>query len=126
MHKNNHFLTSVRNAFNGIKIFILTEKNVKFHLLATILVILVASFLRLPLINWLFLALAISLVWIAELFNSSLEYLFDFVQPEIDPRVKMGKDMSAAAVLLSAIFSLIVGILILGPPIIQALLDTSG
>ncbi len=125
MHKNNHFLISVRNAVNGIKTCILTEKNAKFHLLATILVILVASFLRLPLINWLFLALAISLVWIAELFNSSIEYLFDLIQPEIDPLVKMGKDLSAAAVLLSAIFSLIVGILILGPPILQALLDTS-
>lgn len=125
MHKNNHILTSVRNAFNGIKICILTEKNAKFHVLATILVILVASFLRLPLINWLFLALAISLVWIAELFNSSLEYLFDLIQPEIDPRVKIGKDLSAAAVLLSSIFSVIVGILILGPPILQALLATS-
>jgi len=41
--------------------------------------------------------------------------MFDLIQPEIDPKVKIGKDISAGAVLLSSILSVIIGLLILGP-----------
>lgn len=123
MYKNKRFITSFNNALNGLKTCVVYEKNARFHLIATIIVLSVATLLRLSKIDWLFLFLAISLVWISELINSSVESLFDLLQPEIDPRVKIGKDLSAAAVLISALFSVIVGILTLGPPIFQKLTE---
>lgn len=117
MYKNKNFIVSLLQAFNGLKSCIRTEKNAKFHLAATIIIILLASFLSLKVVDWLLILLAISLVWISELFNTAIEYLFDVSQPEIDPRVKYAKDISAAAVLVAAVFSIVVGILILGPPL---------
>lgn len=123
MYKNKRFITSFNNALNGLKTCVVNEKNARFHLIATIIVLSVATLLRLSKIDWLFLFLSIILVWISELINSSFESLFDLLQPEIDPRVKIGKDLSAAAVLISALFSVIVGILTLGPPIFQKLTE---
>ncbi len=122
MHKNEAITISIANALNGLKILLTTENNAKIHLLATIIVVILAAILQLSLINWLFLLLAIFLVWITEAINTSLEYLFDLIQPDLDPKVKIGKDISAGAVLLSSIFSVIIGITILGPPIISGLI----
>lgn len=121
MHKNDSIFLSFFNALIGLRQCIRSEKNAKFHLIATLFVILTASLLHLSLMNWLFLLLAISLVWITELFNTAIEYLFDFLEPEIDPRVKFAKDISSAAVLIASLFSFIVGILIIVPPIIDLL-----
>lgn len=121
MHKNGGFLSSLQNALNGLKSCVCSEKNAKVHLVATILVIVTASILHLSLMNWLFVLLAISMVWITELFNTAIEFMFDVSKPEIDPRVKYAKDISSAAVLVAALFSLIVGIIILFPPILQIL-----
>lgn len=119
MHKNGNFYSSLINAFNGLKHCVVSEKNARFHLLATLLVVVVGSVLHLSITDWLFLLLAISMVWIAELFNTAMEFLFDIVNPELNPKVKFAKDMSAAAVLIAALFSLVVGCLILIPPIYQ-------
>jgi|AMWB02.1.fsa_nt_gi diacylglycerol kinase len=121
MHKNNSFPSSLRNAFNGLISLVRHEKNARYHLAATFLVILLASFLHLSIVDWALLLGVIFLVWIAELFNTTLEYLYDFVKPDFDPIVKMGKDMSAAAVLLTAALSVIVGLLILGPALLRVL-----
>ena len=121
MHKNNSFPSSLRNAINGLISLVKHEKNPRYHLAATVLVVLVAAFLQLSIVEWVLLLVVIFLVWIAELFNTTFEYLYDLVKPEYDPLVKMGKDMSAAAVLLTAALSVIVGLLILGPALLRAL-----
>jgi len=115
MHKNKAILKSIQNAFSGIGSLIKSENNSKIHLTATILVLVLAIFLNLPIIHWVFLIFAIFIVWITEAINTSIEYMFDLIQPEIDPKVKIGKDISAGAVLLSSILSVIIGLLILGP-----------
>lgn len=117
MHKNGSIVNSFKNAFYGLFSLLKTENNAKIHLIATITVLLISSFLPLSVFEWIFIMLAIFLVWIAELFNTSLEYLFNLVEPNTNPVVKTGKDMSAAAVLLTALFSVIVGVLILLPEI---------
>jgi diacylglycerol kinase len=119
VHKNDGIFPSVRNAFSGLKKCITSENNAIFHLVVTIFVIAAGLLFRLSLIHWLFLLLAISLVWITELFNTAIEFLFDVSQPKIDHRVKYAKAISAGAVLIAALFSLIVGILILVPPFIK-------
>ena len=119
MHKNKAILKSIQNAFSGIGSLIKSENNSKIHLTATILVLVLAIFLNLPIIHWVFLIFATFIVWITEAINTSIEYMFDLIQPEIDPKVKIGKDISAGAVLLSSILSVIIGLLILGPPLIN-------
>jgi diacylglycerol kinase len=61
------------------------------------------------------------LVWITESFNTVYERVFDLVDPTINPLIKIGKDVSAAAVLISAVISIIVGILVFLPRILSLL-----
>lgn len=121
MHKNESFLLSLKHAFNGIMYVLKNENNSRFHLVATILVIILAVFLNLSRIEWVFLILVIFLVWFAEILNTALEKMYDIIEPNINPKVKIGKDLSAAAVLATAILSVIVGVLILGPKLLSVL-----
>lgn len=118
MQKNTSFKQSLINALSGLKLLIEQERNSRFHLIATILVIFVSTLLRLNSIEWLFIILAIFLVWITEAVNTSLEKLFNLVEPTTNAMVKVGKDMAAGAVLLSAILSILIGLFVLGPPIL--------
>lgn len=123
MRKNNSFAQSLSHALSGLIILPKYERNSRFHLLATALVILVSILVHISLIEWTLIILVIFSVWIAEAFNTSLEQVFDVVEPRENKLVKAGKDISAGAVLLTAILSVIVGIIILGPPIIKILLS---
>lgn len=120
MKKNKSFGESLSHAFSGLIDLLKKERNARFHLLATILVLVVSALVRLNMVEWLFIILAIFCVWIAEAFNTSLEKLFDLVEPDENNLVKTGKDLSAAAVLLTAIMSIVIGILVLGPPLYGA------
>ncbi|HVM72778.1 MAG TPA: diacylglycerol kinase family protein, partial [Anaerolineales bacterium] len=70
---------------------------------------------------WAVLFLTIALVWISEFINTALEAVVDLASPELHPLAKVGKDVGAAAVLLAAITSVLVGLLILGPPLLEKL-----
>ncbi len=123
MNKNKTFKQSLSYAISGITRLLRSERNARFHLAATIMMILVATFVHISLIEWLFIILAIFMVWIAETFNTALEQVFDLVEPGENGLVKAGKDISAGAVLLTAILSAIIGLIILGPPILRYLLS---
>jgi diacylglycerol kinase len=112
---------SIGHALDGLLYVVRTQNNARFHLLVTILVILVSLWFRLSNIEWCFIVIAITLVWVSECFNTALEKLFDLVDPNPHPLIKAGKDSSAAAVLISAILSVVIGILILGPHLITKL-----
>ena len=66
-------------------------------------------------IEWAALALTIGLVWMAECFNTALEAVVDLASPGLHPLAKISKDVGAAAVLVAAITSIVIGLLILGP-----------
>lgn len=100
-------------AFQGILFIIKNEKNTWIHLLATIVAIFLIFFLKLNYIEGLFFLSAIFLVWIAEIFNSAIEYILDFMHPEKNSKIKIIKDISAAGVLLSAIYALAVAIIVI-------------
>jgi diacylglycerol kinase len=85
--------------------------------MATVCVIALGAWLSLSRIEWAILALAMGLVWIAEFFNTALEAVVDLASPDIHPLAKVSKDVGAAAVLIAAITSVVVGLLILGPPL---------
>lgn len=110
---------SIKYAFEGLIHVVKSQNNARFHLLATIIVLGLSIWLKLDALEWCLILVAISLVWIAECFNTTLESFFDLVNPEPHPLVKHGKDSGAAAVLIAAFLSVALGFIILGPPLIQ-------
>lgn len=94
-----------------------TQRNTWVHASISIAVIVVCFWLHISTLEWALIVLTIALVWAAEFFNTSLEVLTDLVHPEQHPLVKISKDVSAAAVLITAGTSIIIGLIIIGPPL---------
>jgi diacylglycerol kinase len=113
---------SFRNAFRGWWYVIHTQRNAWIHAAISTLTILMAFWLHLVLMEWAILLLTIALVWTAEFINTALEAVVDLASPELHPLAKVGKDVGAAAVLIASLISVLVGLLIMGPPLWQRLL----
>jgi diacylglycerol kinase len=106
-----------KHAFSGWYFVIKTQENAWLHSIATVLVVLLAAWLGLPPRDWAVLLLSIAMVWTAEFINTSLEAVVDLASPEKHPLAKAGKDVGAAAVLIAALSSVVIGLLVLGPPL---------
>jgi diacylglycerol kinase len=104
------FIRSIGFALEGIVSLIKSENNARIHLLATFFVIIVGFFFQINSNDWLWIGLAITLVWLAEAFNTALETLADFVSPEKQLLIKKVKDIAAAGVLIAAGFALFVAL----------------
>jgi len=116
----NFFISRIHSfghAFRGWWYVIRTQQNAWIHALITSAVIVLAVWLRLPARDWAVLFLAIAMVWLAEFLNTALEAVVDLASPRQHPLAKVGKDVGAAAVLIAALTSILVGLLILGPPL---------
>lgn len=109
MSKTHSTIKSFGYAFHGIKTAVKNEPNIRIHLTIGSLAILLGFILRLTSTEWIILFFTIAFVLILELVNTSLEALVDIVSPELQPKAKVAKDVVAAAVLVSAILSLIIG-----------------
>jgi diacylglycerol kinase (ATP) len=109
---------SFKHAFAGWWFVISTQKNSWVHMLATICVITLSLWLKLPARDWAVLFVVIGMVWIAEFLNTALEAVVDLASPSHHPLAKVGKDVGAAAVLIAALVSVISGLLIMGPPLL--------
>ena len=114
-------ITSFSHAFRGWGYVLRTQKNAWIHATATTAVVLMGLWLALPARDWATLVLTIALVWSAEFFNTSIEAVVDLASPVHHPLAKVGKDVGAAAVLIAASAAVLVGLLILGPPLWQKL-----
>lgn len=73
-------------------------------------------------LEWLGMVLAIVAVWTAEALNTAFEFLCDVASPEFHPLVEKAKDVAASAVLICSIGAVVAGLLVLGPPLLRALL----
>jgi diacylglycerol kinase len=111
-------LQSFRYAFAGLWQALHTQRNARIHLLATVAVTAMGLWLRLDAVRWAVLVLTISLVFFAEMVNTVVEAIVDLVTPEYHPLAKVAKDVSAGAVLVTAMAAVVVGLLILGPPLL--------
>ena len=114
---------AIRHALEGWWYVLRTQRNAWVHASISIAVIVVCVWLGLQTQDWAIIILTIALVWAAEFFNTSLEVLADVVQPNDHPLVKISKDVSAAAVLITAGISIIIGVLIIGPPLWSKLIS---
>jgi diacylglycerol kinase len=108
---------SFGHAFRGWWYVIRTQRNAWIHAVISTAVILTAFWVHLDLQDWAILLLTIVLVWTAEFINTALEAVVDLASPEQHPLAKVGKDVGAAAVLIAALTSILVGLLVLGPPL---------
>ena len=95
-------IQSFRHAFIGWWYVIRTQQNAWIHALATISVIVLASWLKLPIRDWAVLAITIAIVWTAEFLNTALEIVVDLASPDLHPLARAGKDVGAAGVLIAA------------------------
>jgi diacylglycerol kinase (ATP) len=112
-------MLSFKYAFAGIAVMVRSQHNAWIHLLATVIVCIMALLLRLSIPEWCIIILAMMAVWTAEALNTAFEFLADAASPDYSPLVARAKDVAAAAVLLSAIGSAIIGIFIFLPRIIR-------
>ena len=109
---------SFQNAFSGLLYVIRTQKNAWIHAIATATVLLTALWLKIPRMEFSILILTVTTVWAAEFINTALEAVVDLSSPKIHPLAKVGKDVGAASVLIAALSSIVIGLVILGPPLL--------
>ncbi len=108
-------------AFQGWFYVLRTQRNAWIHSIASLVVLALGFWLGLSRSEWALIILTIAIVWIAEFTNTALETLVDMTEPDMHPLAKVSKDVSAAAVLVGACAAVVVGFLILGPPLWQRL-----
>ena len=114
-------ILSFRYAFEGWSYVFKTQHNAWIHGAATIAVLILAFWLDISPLEWSVLVLTIALVWTAEFVNTAFEVVVDLISPDHHPLAKRAKDIAAGAVLVSACAAVIIGVLILGPPLWQRL-----
>ncbi len=107
-------LASFGYAWRGLIQVCKTERNMKIHLAAGVIVLILSGFFRLSWQEFLFVVLAIALVLMAEAFNTAIETVVDLVSPDYHRLAGKAKDAAAGAVLAAAIFSVVVGIVVFG------------
>jgi diacylglycerol kinase len=106
-------------ALKGILYAFKTQHNTWIHIIVMVLVITAGFIFRLNLMEWGLIVFAIGIVLVSELINTAIESLVDFVSPNYDKNVGLIKDVAAGAVLISAIISVVIGLIIFLPKIIR-------
>jgi undecaprenol kinase len=104
-------------AFQGIRIAFIQEKNIRFHLVFSLFVIIFSSLLSLNKTEWIFILFAIGGMISLEMINSAIERVVDLVTEQYHPLAKQAKDIAAGAVLIYAILSVLIGLIIFIPKI---------
>lgn len=112
-------IRSVRFALEGIFLVLKGQHNAWIHFAATGLVVFAGLIFGITAAQWAIVILAIVIVWVAEALNTAFELLCDVTNPEFHPVVKKAKDVSAGAVLISAVGALIVGLIVFTPYILN-------
>lgn len=117
--KNKKLLNSFKYAFEGVISAFKSERNMKIHVSVLVLVVIFGIFLKLKTWEWVVLVSWFSMVIGGELFNTAIEIVVDLAMPDINEFAKRAKDISAGGVLVFAIGSVIVGLIIFLPKIIN-------
>ena len=112
-------IRSFADAIRGIRLVVVSQHNAWIHLVASVLVLAAAVLLEIDLQGWLWIVAAIVSVWVAEAVNTAIEVLADVVSPGMHPEIRKAKDIAAGAVLLTAVGAVVIGVLILGPPLLK-------
>jgi diacylglycerol kinase (ATP) len=95
-------------AIKGVYVFFKDDRNAIIHLFAAIVVIVAGILFKITTEEWLWISLSIALVFITEMINTSIELLCDLVMPNQNEKAGKLKDLAAGAVLIAALFALVV------------------
>jgi diacylglycerol kinase len=109
------FLAGFGYAFAGLWYALRTQRNMWVHITIAILAILLGIVLRISAVEFAMIFVAITGVFIAEMFNTVFELCVDLASPEYHPLAKIAKDVAAGAVLLSAMLAVVIGLFVFGP-----------
>lgn len=109
------FYKSFSYAFAGIANALRYEKNMRFHLFSSIVILIISYFFSITKTEWLFILVAIGGMFALELANTAIERAVDLVTEEYHPLAKQAKDLAAGAVLVYATLSVAIGIIIFLP-----------
>ncbi len=104
-------------ALNGLKIVLTTQQNFRIHMVAACIVVTAGFVSGLSATEWCIITTTIFLVLAMEAVNTAIEKLVDFVSPAFHAQAGAVKDISAGAVLLTAVGAVITGIVIFLPRI---------
>jgi diacylglycerol kinase len=113
-------------AFSGWWYVIRTQRNAWIHAMFSVAAVAVSLWLGLKPLEWAMIVFAIALVWFAEFLNTALEAVVDLASPQQHYLARVGKDVGAAAVLIAAGASIIIGLLVLGPPLYDRMIHLFG
>ena len=108
-------LKSFVYAFSGLRYVVKSQHNMWIHLCAAIAIVIAAVAFHITKQDWLWLIVAMVIVFLAEIFNTAFEFLCDVVSEKFNPAVEKAKDIAAAAVLVAAGGAIIIGVMIFWP-----------
>ncbi len=111
-------IKSLGYAVSGWLYMLRHQKNTRIQAVASIIIFILAGWLGIGFIEWAILILTITMVWMAEFINAAVEATVNLSTTEYHPMAKVAKDVASAAVLLGAVASVLIGLLILGPPLL--------
>jgi diacylglycerol kinase len=109
------FLQSFRYAFKGLFAAVQSERNMKIHLLAVVIVVFAGFYFKITSTEWVLVLLCMALVIAFELINTAIEKLLNKLHPEFDETIGSAKDIAAGAVLFSSIIAVIIGAIVFVP-----------
>ena len=115
------FIKSFYYALSGIAYAIKTQRNMKIHTLALVVVLAVGFWVELSRLEWAIVLIMAGIVIICEMLNTAIEALVDLETKEYHSLAKIAKDVAAGAVLIASILSVVVGLLIFVPKILDKL-----
>ncbi len=121
--KNKNLFESFRTAFQGIWYTFVNERNMKIHLATAAIVILLSIWLKVGKLEMTVLFLTIAMVICFELINTAMEVMVNIIVDVYHPKAKIIKDVSAGAVFVSAIFSIAIGVIILGDKLLNKVIS---
>jgi diacylglycerol kinase (ATP) len=104
---------SFEHAYRGMIYAVRTQRNMRFHVIVAVLVLVASLLVGVRKLELAVLVLTILLVFVTELFNTAMEFVVDLATREYHPLAKLAKDVSAGAVLVSSVGALLVGYLVL-------------
>ncbi len=119
-------IASLRYALAGWLYMLRYQKNIRIQTVATILVFALGLWLALPPISWAILVLIITINWMAEFTNAAIEAAVNVASPGIHPMARVAKDVAAATTLLAAVAAVIIGALVMLPPLLERLAPLIG
>jgi diacylglycerol kinase len=114
-------LRSLGYAVAGWLYMLRWQKNVRIQVIASVAALVLALWLGVDAYGIALIVLVITIVWMAEFLNAAVEAVVNLATDEWHPMAKVGKDVAAAAVLLGVVAAVIVGLLVMGPPLLRRL-----